>query len=316
MILKIFNRISYEIKNFFPKPHMGNKKYNLAKRQIYPEGNHFIDSLNKEILISFEKSNFNLRSRVLSLGTCFAEEFAFFLLKKSKNYKILEKNVFNFIVNWGRVYTVSNLKQIINYSLDKNFKVYTRLGCKGYFDPLRDYSCGSFETKKMLLDSIKNHRNLSKYALLNTNFIFLTLGQTEAWIDKKDNFTWGAAPIWCEDFYQDRKNYLKKNFNLEEIINDLNEIVQKLQKANASIKIFLTLSPVPSQATFFDCNVILSSSTGKAKLRLAIDNILQNYDNIYYIPSYENVILHNKNFKIDNRHVKKRKVKDIFSVFK
>ena len=26
MILKIFNRISYEIKNFLPKPHMGNKK--------------------------------------------------------------------------------------------------------------------------------------------------------------------------------------------------------------------------------------------------------------------------------------------------
>ena len=101
----------------------------------------------------------------------------------------------------------------------------------------------------MLLDSIKNHRNLSKYALLNTNFIFLTLGQTEAWIDKKDNFTWGAAPIWCEDFYQDRKIILKKNFNLEEIINDLNEIVQKLQKQMRQLK-FLTLSPVPSQATF------------------------------------------------------------------
>ena len=98
--------------------------------------------------------------------------------------------------------------------------------------------------------------------------------------------------------------------------NQLNEIVEKLQTANPSIKIFLTLSPVPSQATFFDYNVILSSSTGKAKLRLAIDNILQNYKNIYYIPSYENVILDNKNFKIDNRHVKKRKVKDIFSIFK
>ena len=168
----------------------------------------------------------------------------------------------------------------------------------------------------MLIKNIKNHRRLSKQVLLNTNFIFVTLGQTEAWIDKKHKFIWGATPILCEDFFQDIKNYLNKNFNLEEIINDLSFIVEKLQTANPSITIFLTLSPVPSQATFFDHNVILSSSTGKAKLRLAIDNILKNYDNIHYIPSYENVILHNKNFKIDNRHVKKRKVRNIFSVFK
>ena len=135
--------------------------------------------------------------------------------------------------------------------------------------------------------------------------------------DKGDNFTWGAAPVWCNDFHSiNRKNYIQKNFTLEEIIKDLNYVINELRANNNKIKIFLTLSPVPSQSTFFKNNVILTSSTGKAKLRLAIENILDNYQDVYYISSYENVVYDNKNYKVDNRHVKRNKVGHIFSTFK
>ncbi|MDC1356380.1 GSCFA domain-containing protein [Pseudomonadota bacterium] len=316
MIIKFFNRIKSEINEFFPKEHKGNEKYNLTKEQIYPEGNFLKASLNQNIQKNFEKSNFKLQSNVISIGTCFAEEFSYFLLKKSHNYKILEPNTFNFVVNWGRVYTVSNLRQLIDYSFESKFKIFSEIGIKGYFDPLRDYSCGSFKTKAELISSIKNHRKLSKEVLSKSNFIFITLGQTEAWIDKQNNFTWGSAPIWCEDFLAERKKYIKKNFELEEITGDLRYVISKIKTHNPNIKIFLTLSPVPSQATFFNENVILSSSIGKAKLRLSIENILSDFKDVFYIPSYENVIQDNKNFKVDKRHVKRTKVKEIFSVFR
>ena len=315
MIFKIYNRIKYEINKFIPKKHKGNKKYNLKKQQIYPEGKFFLESLNENIHSVFKKSHFTLNSNITSIGTCFAEEVSYFMLKKSKNYKVLEKNIFNFIINWGRVYTASNLKQLINYSFDDQFKIFTKLGTKGYFDPLRDYSCGSFETKSELINSIKKHRKLSKNILLNSDFIFITLGQTEAWLDKNKKFTWGATPIWCKEFFEESTNFIKKDFNLEEITTDLSYVVNTLKTNNPKIKIFLTLSPVPSQATFFDKNVILSSATGKAKIRLSIESILNRFDDIYYIPSYENVLLDNKNFMIDRRHVKRSKVKDIFTVF-
>ncbi len=317
MILKIFHKIKGLIKEFFPEHHKDNLKYGLKKYQIYPQGKYFIKSLKDNTHEMLNKSNFSLNNNILSVGTCFAEEFSNFLKKKSKSYKILEENIFNFVINWGRVYTVSNLKQLIQYSFNDEFPIFIRHGIKGYFDPIRDYSCGSFETKKDLEKNIKIHRKLSKKVLMNTNFIFITLGQTEAWIDKSDNFTWGAAPVWCNDFHSiNRENYIQKNFTLEEIIKDLNYVINELKANNNKIKIFLTLSPVPSQSTFFKNNVILTSSTGKAKLRLAIENILDNYQDVYYISSYENVVYDNKNYKVDNRHVKRNKVGHIFSTFK
>ena len=156
---------------------------------------------------------------------------------------------------------------------------------------------------------------MSKNQFISAEFIFITLGQTEAWIDRNENFTWGAAPVLCKDFYFGRENYKIKNFSLEEIITDLSYVIQAIQGQNQTVKIFLTLSPVPSSATFFDKNVILSSATGKAKLRLAIESVMENFRDIYYVPSYENVLLDNENFKVDKRHVKKSKVKDIFEVF-
>ena len=304
------------IKRFYPKNHTSNTKYKLEKNQIYPQGKSlFLKSLENEILNTFKKHSFNLNKNISSIGTCFAEEFALFLYNSKFKYEIFEENRFMFQSNWGRVYTPKNLKQIIKYSLLKDYEIFTANGKKGFFDPVRDYSCGYYNSKDELIKNIKNHRKISRQVFLNTEFLFITLGQTEGWIDKKNNFMWGTAPVSMDNFYGDRKDFELKNFSINEISEDLNFSLETLKQFNNNIKIFLTLSPVPSHSTFGEKNVIVSSSVGKAKLRVIIDQAVKNFSDVEYFPSYENVILDNSNFQVDNRHVKTLKKYEIFKVF-
>ena len=118
-----------------------------------------------------------------------------------------------------------------------------------------------------------------------------------------------------DNFYGDRKDFELKDFSINEISEDLNFSLETLKQFNNKIKIFLTLSPVPSHSTFGEKNVIVSSSVGKAKLRVIIDQAVKNFSDVEYFPSYENVILDNSNFQVDNRHVKTLKKYEIFKVF-
>ena len=110
--------------------------------------------------------------------------------------------------------------------------------------------------------------------------------------------------------------YQIKSETINDIINNINYVINKMNKINKKIKIILTLSPVPSSATFFNENVVLKSFESKAKLKIAISNILKKNMNVYYFPSFESVILDNHNFLFDNRHVKSKKVSEIFKVFR
>lgn len=309
-IKSIINYLRYN----FPEKHKDNKKYNLNKFQIYPKGINYNKTMTDYCIALLNKINFNI-NEASCVGTCFAEEFAKLLSKKSKNYNILEQNVFSFQANWGRIYTVKNLKQLIDYTFDKGYPIFSYKVSDGYMDPLRDYTCGSFLDEAKLKKSVINHRISSEMILKNKEFLFITLGQTEAWFDVEKKFFWGAAPVKSDKFYRDRNKYKYINFTVQDIIEDLIYVVNKLKKFNKKVKIVFTLSPVPAFATFLKKNVILSSSEGKAKLRIALEKITDEFDYCFYFPSFECVILDNNNFNSDNRHVKTSKIKQIFKVF-
>jgi len=312
-----FNLIIKKIRNFFPKKHRGLNKYKLKKYQVYPEGKYLNKSLEEYGEHILNKLNFNKNKKIVCIGTCFAEEIANFLHKNNQNYKIHETNIFKFSVNWGRVYTSTNLRQILNYSLNPKFQIYFKKRSDGFYDPLRDYTCGAFQSKDDLIKNIKIHRALSKKTLSSCDQIFITLGQTEYWFEKKNNLIWGTIPSKEEDFSNNiGSKYKIKSETINDITNNINYVVNKLNKINSKIKIIFTLSPVPSSATFFNENVILKSFENKAKLKIAISNIIKKNRNVYYFPSFESVILDNHNFLSDNRHVKSKKVSKILKVFK
>ena len=91
--------------------------------------------------------------------------------------------------------------------------------------------------------------------------------------------------VLCDSIPQ--KDYYLHNFSLTEIEQDLSEFIELLAVVNKSAKIILTVSPVPLVATGNRKHVLVSNCYSKSLLRVAVGNILENYSNVDYFPSFE-----------------------------
>lgn len=302
-----------QIKRCFPGRLSGDLKNNLSKNQIYPHGINLIKVLNEDSKQRLKGLGYSKELNIASIGTCFAEELSGYFKNQNQNFKYLslEKNVFNFSANWGRVYTVKNLLQIISYSLDKKFiPIHVEKYKDVFFDPLREHSAGTFFTEKKAIYEIEKHRGLSKQVLLKADIIFITIGQNEFWHDSEMDIAWGTTPPLS--LRQNDKRFKATEYTFNQNAKDLNKIIKKLKEFNSNLKIIFTVSPVAEYATFINNNIISQAFAGKAILRGVLHEIIPKHKEVFYFPSFEYVLTDNPNsFISDNRHVKRFKVKQI-----
>lgn len=302
------------IKRFFPGEFKNDKKNNLELNQIYPEGiNLFklfkIESKNLLSEIKLEKD-----FKISSIGTCFAEEVSYYFNKSNAyNYFKIEENIFNFSANWGRVYTVKNLHQIIDYSLSDDFPIYTENYNLNYFDPLREYSVGSYNNLSLLEKNIEEHRKKSREIFINTDLLIITLGQNEFWYDSEKEIAWGRTPPLSTRLNSKRFSPMEYSFNQN--MEKLKSSIELIRIFNSKIKIIFTVSPVPQYATFTSQNIITKAFSAKCTLRAVVNEIINLYPNLYYFPSFEFVLTQNPfSYNSDNRHIKRREVNKIMDL--
>ncbi len=104
--------------------------------------------------------------------------------------------------------------------------------------------------------------------------------------------------------------------SLEDNIRHLDRFHELLKKMNPDATLMVTLSPVPSRATFFDRNVVVQSGLNNAILRVALLELCKRHDDVIYFPAYEIVQSWRGNpFEPDNRHVRPVVVNEIMSTF-
>jgi len=322
-LLKLLKYIFIDIleyyKYYFPGQLKILGRYNLDASQVYQTGKN-IDKL-FEIQIKNDLRIFNENSsKFASIGTCFAEEFSKFISTQYKYLEYLktEDNVFYASANWGRVYTLPNLQQIIEYSLTNKHNVLIEQSkTKGFFDPFREYSVGYKKNANEASASILEHREASRYVFLNAQILVITIGQNEGWFDNFEKIVWATAPFSYDLTDENTKRFTYTEFSYSKNIKCLDEIINTLTKFNPKIKIILTVSPVAAEATFTQNNIITQSFAGKCTLRAVVHDIIKMHkDCVYYFPSFEMVFCKNQNsFRSDNRHVKKMKVRSIFKFF-
>jgi len=313
-ILNVIKDKYQDIIRYFPRKLKDDEKQELLKTQIYPFGKNLIEVLKTDSYNRLYKINLKKKDKISSLGTCFAEEVANYLKNKSQfyNYINYEKNIFNFSANWGRVFCVVNLKQILKYSIEDKYPIKVEEFKKLYFDPLREYSTGSFNSMEEALTDIERHRSLSKKALVDTNILIITLGQNEFWFDHKNNFAWGRTPPL--ELRKQKDRFEPKEYTFNQNITDLEEVIEKLKKINSNIKIIFTVSPVAEYATFISEKIVSQAFAGKCILRSVVHEISKKYENVFYFPSFEFVLTDNpSSFVADNMHVKRKKVFQILS---
>ena len=227
---------------------------------------------------------------------------------------VLEDNVWNFSANWGRVYTLANLDQIVEYTFENTAVLIEEMDGK-FIDPFRENIVAEFDSECLAKEFIQEHRLQSKKALESADLITITLGQNEAWFDNAMSCFWGSKPSSSLITKQpDRFSAVK--FSLNESLERFRVILKRLKSRNPTVKIVITISPVPAYATFSGLNVIADSFADKCMLRTLTEQIIKEHkDFCYYFPSFEATLCDNiSSFRADNRHVKRKKIRAIFSL--
>ncbi|MEQ1878757.1 MAG: GSCFA domain-containing protein [Bdellovibrionia bacterium] len=181
-------------RRYFPGPHKGMARYQLKPSQVYPQGNNLDKLLEEQLRGASVSFKFDKKTPLSSMGSCFAEEFASYMVKEKFNYLQIEKDALMASANWGRVYTIKNFSQIVDYSLDENFPVIYEKCEKGYFDPLRESFRPFFTSHGELVQDVKSHRKISKQVFQDSKIFVFTLGQNEAWFDEKEGVLWTKHP--------------------------------------------------------------------------------------------------------------------------
>jgi len=302
-------------------PHQGIAALGLKPTQVYPFGDRFYEACLEEIRTSFQNLHLTPQTPIVSLGSCFAEEFAHHMRHKGYHYLSLEPGRGFASANWGRVYTVPNWRQILAYSLQPG-TIPTLLAHTerrsgkdpraGWFDPLRDQST-LFDSETEALADLQSHREASRKAFEQAELLVFTLGQNEAWLDRSNNLYWAQRPP-SDLLKNEPERFVFHRFSLDQVVEDLRTALSFLAQANPRQKVLLTLSPVPAFATFHDQGVISASMAHKCLLRTAIESVRQeDPERIYYYPSFEMVLAYNPwTYKADNRHVLPRCLRHIF----
>lgn len=306
-----------------PPQHVGIAAYKLNEHQVYPYGSNFEAALARSAREEYASIAFDRNTVVSSLGSCFAEHFARHMLEVGFNYLVKEENSWASSANWGRVFTVPNMSQIVDYSIDSEFPtVLEYTGCRswkqkeqGWFDPLRDGSPTHVDPDTARHE-VASHRVASHEVLKSAQILVITLGQNEAWRDMDSGLVWANRPP------QDIIDANDKRFSVERFeqsyVQDLmRSTLRKLFDLNPRLQVILTISPVPAAATFVEKSVIAEAWANKALLRVVAEDIVQEFaGSVSYFPSFEMVLAYNPySFRADNRHVMPDVVDRILHVF-
>jgi len=126
-------------------------------------------------------------------------------------------------------------------------------------------------------------------------FIF-TMGMTEVWIEKKSGL------VVCSGYGGDVDEHLNsfEDLSYEKVRRMLVELITLVRKLRPNADIVFSVSPVPLSKTMKDESLVVANGVSKMKQRLALDEVLPQFENVYYFPSYELALAQGKDFYEDN----------------
>ena len=132
-------------------------------------------------------------------------------------------------------------------------------------------------------------REKTRSGLLNSDIIVLTVGVAPVFLDRKT----GHLRLQTDEGASVRRLLRECEFrtlSVEENVDNLAYILSTLRRARPDATIFVTLSPVPLNATFEYSSAIVADCVSKSVLRVAIDQIERRQMlGVYYWPAFEAV---------------------------
>ena len=147
--------------------------------------------------------------------------------------------------------------------------------------------------------------------------VFITLGLVEVWYDKEADVHLNTTP--SKEILQRHplryefmvSNYMQNLDNMEQ----LHALLTKFGDPN--IRIVVTTSPVPLQATFSGQDIVVANTYSKSTLRAVAQDFAAAHENVQYFPSYEMVMNSERAmaWEDDLRHVKGDMTQHVMDLF-
>lgn len=240
---------------------------------------------------------------IVTAGSCFAQHVARNLTKAGFNHLVTERahpivpeavavehGYGMYSARYGNIYTARQLLQL----LQRAYGIFKPCANEwespdGSFvvDPFRpQVQPGGFSSVAELEADRHQHLAAVRLAVEEMDVLVFTLGLTEAWSDRRDGAVFPIAPGVAGGTY-DPDDVAFSNFDLQATWGDLRAALSLIRDRNPHVRIILTVSPVPLNATYEDRNVWVSTTWSKSVLRLAAEHAAQEFSQCCYFPSYE-----------------------------
>lgn len=305
----------------------------IAKRQLWKEDPGIRDPrlFDPVSEVSFQ---IGVEDRVVTAGSCFAQHVARHLSGSGFNHLITEPahGIFSaalaqkfgyglFSARYGNIYTTRQLLQLLHraYGLFEPAAKSWPRGTEGrVVDPFRpQIQPEGFVSEAELLADREQHFAAIRSAIETMDIFVFTLGLTECWEDARDGAIFPLAPGVAGGTY-DPEQVNFRNFDERETADDLIAALRFIRERNPDVKIILTVSPVPLNATFENRHVFVSTTWSKAVLRIAAEKAAKAFDRCCYFPSYEIITaphVRGSYFAEDCREVLKAGVDHVMRLF-
>ncbi len=264
----------------------------------------------------------NAEDQIATAGSCFAQHIARTLVREGYRYLVTEdgpseQNYGLFPARFGNIYSTLQLLQLFQraYGLfSPKDQVWQQNGA--FVDPFRP-QVASFETQDALEIDRARHLSAVRQMFETSNIFVFTLGLTETWMSKVDDAVVPLAPGVAET--SSTAAYYFSNRSVAQMTADLTSFIAKLRVINPTVKVILTVSPVPLIATYEPRHVLVSTCYSKSALRVVAEEISTSIYDVAYFPSYEIITGHHNKYKYfaeDLREVRPEGVDHVMSLFK
>jgi hypothetical protein len=180
-----------------------------------------------------------------------------------------------------------------------------------WVDPYRENVL--FLSKEAYFEDYRKHIEATRMAFEQCEVFIITLGLNECW-QFRDGSVMSRNP----------RSYMyplvrHKTLTVQENIDNIQTFFDICKAHNPNFKLIISVSPIPFLATGrADTHHVISANThSKAVLRVAAEELVNNNDDVYYLPSYELVTECIKEpWDTDERHVKRSTVEQVVNMFK
>jgi hypothetical protein len=208
-----------------------------------------------------------LQDRILTTGSCFAQQFGDWLLG----------NKFNVLSNpFGTTYNPISIHENLIDSLTNKLTETLFVESDNIWKHYNYHSHWCASEKQSLIDSIHEQQGIVRENIKNSSVIIMTYGT--AWV--YNHLAENTRVSNCHK--RPAKLFEKLLLTVDEITDSFKALYEKLHQINPDIRILLTVSPVRHTKDTLTLN-----SVSKATLRVACHTIINRFRQVDYFPSYE-----------------------------